>query len=200
MYSCAQNFKNLVEATKINDLETVRDLMWGCDPKERNSLPFLTAAEYGSLECLEALKSVSDMTANDAEALMRATKSGHMQCVHFLWNKSIPTFNSRGHKALVVAATKGHKNIVDYILERGIDPTFKYSMPLQVAALNGRQEIVDLLYPLSNPHEALNVLRSKNETQRSCWQWFEDLCMAHDQKMVIEHEIQTTQLVSVRKI
>lgn len=200
MYSCAQNFKNLVEATKINDLETVRDLMWACNPKQRNSLPFLTAAEYGSLECLEALKSVSDMTANDAEALMRATKSGHMQCVHFLWNKSIPTLNSRGFKALVVAATKGHKNIVEYILERGIDPTFKHSMPLQCAALDGRQEIVDLLHPLSNPHEALNVLRFKNETQRSRWQWFEDLCMAHDQKMVIDREIQTTHLVSVRKI
>lgn len=190
MYSSAQNFTNLVEAAKINDLATVRDLMWACNPKERNSLPFVTAAQYGSLECLEALKNVSDVTAQDAQALLMAVKFGHLACVKFLWNRSIPSLNKRGDLALVYAAMFGQKKIVEYILEKGADPKYKGSMALFKAVLEGKHDIVQLLYPLSEPHKALSTLKFQHKNERDKWQWFEDMLDAKAQHIVIAHEIQ----------
>ena len=201
MYSSAQNFTNLVEAAKINDLETVRDLMWGCNPKDRNSLPFVTAAQYGSLECLEALKTVSDVAAQDAHALIMAVKFGHLECVKFLWNLSIPSLNKRGDLALVYAAMFGQKKIVEYILEKGADPKYKSSMALFKAVLEGKHDIVQLLYPLSEPNKALSALKLHHKSERGKWQWFEDMLEAKAQNIVIAHEIQPHgQMRMARKI
>lgn len=203
MYSSAQNFTNLVEAAKINDLETVRDLMWACNPKDRNSLPFVTAAQYGSLECLEALKNVSDVTAQDAQALIMAVKFGHLECVKFLWNRSIPSLNKRGDLALVYAALFGQKKIVEYILDQGADPKYKNSMALFKSVLEGKRDIVQLLYPLCEPHKALSALKLHHKNERSKWQWFEDVIESKAQNSVIADEIQPHahgQMRMVRKI
>ncbi len=191
MYSSAKNFANLVEAAKENDLNTVQDLMWACNPKERNSLPFIMAAQYGSLECLEALKNVSDPTANKSEALMKAANFGHLDCVKFLWRLAIPQLENRGFVALCFAAGQGHASVVSYILEQGVDPKLKYSMPLRRAVLEGHTDIVDMLYPISLPDEALLILRSQNGPQYPKWQWFEDFVKAIKQKNILNTEICT---------
>lgn len=201
MYSSAKNFLDLVEAAKNNDLDVVQDLMWACDPKQRNSLPFITAAQYGSLECLEALKTVSDHTANKSEALMKAANFGHLECVKFLWRLAIPQLENRGFIALCFAAGQGHNSVVSYILEQGVDPALKFSIPLCRAALGGYTDTVELLYPVSRPDEALLLLRSQNGAQNPKWQWFEDFVNARKQKTILNAEICTGVTLSApRKI
>lgn len=189
MYSSAQNFLKLVEATQTNDVDTVHHFMWACNPKDRNSLPFITAARFGSLECLEALKTVSDVTSNDAQAFKEAAKNGHLECVKFLWKLCIPTLNHRGEKALAEAASTGQLHIVEYLLERGADPRYKRSTPLQMAAIHHQYETVDFLYPHSSPSEALNALCLRSSNIRNQWQWFEEYVQSKDQKNILTTEI-----------
>lgn len=199
MYSSAQNFLNLVEATQANDVDTVHHLMWACKPKDRNSLPFITAARYGSLECLEALKTVSDVTANDAQALKEAAKNGHLDCVKFLWNRSIPHLDSRGAKALIAAACTGQLEIVQYILDQGVDPHYKMSQPLCEAVLHNQYDVVNLLYEISNPDHVLTTLQSRCSNRYSQWQWFEELVTAKKQKTILNNEVLGSSNQSVRR-
>lgn len=190
MYSSSQNFLNLVAAAQTNDLETVRDLMWGCNPKDRNSLPFITAARFGHLECLEALKTVSEVAANDAQALTEAALRGHLPCVKFLWKLSIPSLSHRGDKALAAAAGAGHLKVVQYMLEKGADPHYKMSAPLRAAALHQHYDMVDFLFEHSSPLDALAGLRTQNAKTHQ-WQWFEEYVQAKNQKNVLNHEVST---------
>lgn len=199
MYSSAQNFVALVEATKINDVDTVHHLMWACKPKDRKSLPFITAAQYGSLECLEALKAVSDVTSNDAQALKEAAKNGHLDCVKFLWNRSIPHLQSRGVKALIGATCTGQLEVMQYILDQGVDPHYKMSQPLCEAVLHNQYEAVNLLYEISNPDHVLTTLQSRWSNLYNQWQWFEELVTAKKQKTVLNNEILGESNQSVRR-
>ena len=189
MYSSAQNFLKLVEATQTNDVDTVHHFMWACNPKDRHSLPFITAARFGSLECLEALKTVSDVASNDAQALKEAAKNGHLDCVKFLCKLCVPTFNHRREKALALAAGAGQLHIVQYLLEQGADPLYKRSTPLQMAAIHHQYETVDFLYPHSSPYEALKALFLQCQSTRNQWKWFEEYVQSNNQKNILTTEI-----------
>jgi len=189
MYSSAQNFVALVDAAKLNDVSAVHHLMWACNPKDRNSLPFITAARFGALECLEALKTVSDATSNDAQALKEAAKNGHLDCVKFLWNRSIPHLESRGAKALIAAACNGQLEVMQYILDQGVDPHYKMSQPLCEAVLHHQYDAVNLLYEISNPDHVLTTLQSRCSNQYNQWQWFEEYVQSNNQKNILTTEI-----------
>ena len=56
--------------------------------------------------------------------------------------------NGTGYNALTASVTAGHTEIAKWLLERGLDPSFRYGpgfTPLLSAAANGHLEIVKLL-------------------------------------------------------
>ena len=59
-----------------------------------------------------------------------------------------PASNGTGYNALTAAVTAGHTGIVRWLLERGLDPNYRYGpgyTPLLTAAANGRLDILKLL-------------------------------------------------------
>jgi len=59
-----------------------------------------------------------------------------------------PASNGTGYDALTAAVTAGHTGIVRWLLERGLDPNYRYGpgyTPLLTAAANGRLDILKLL-------------------------------------------------------
>lgn len=59
-----------------------------------------------------------------------------------------PASNGTGYNALTAAVTAGHTEIVRWLLERGLDPNYRYGpgyTPLLTAAANGRLDILKLL-------------------------------------------------------
>jgi len=181
MPSRNENHKNLILAAQQNDFRAVSDLMWGCDPKHNASEAFRVAASYGSLECLQALKTVSDITARNAEALYLAARNGHLPCVKFLWNLSIVHLNRRGYEALLGAAAYNHVQTARFIVEQGIDPAQKQSQPLAVAIVEGHQQMVAFLAPLSNPDQALDqIMRSGHSYAQ--YKWYKERLDAQRQK------------------
>lgn len=181
MFSRAHNSKNLILAAQNNDLEAVLDLMWACDPKDNDSAAFRAAAAHGSLECLQALKTVSDITARNAEALYWAARNGHLPCVTFLWNLSVVHLNKRGYEALLGAATHNQVETARFIVGQGINPAQKQSQPLAVAIIEGHQEMVNFLVPLSNPEQALEQIMRLGHSYAQ-YGWYKERLEAQRQK------------------
>jgi ankyrin repeat protein len=68
--------------------------------------------------------------------------------------------NGTGYNALTAAVTAGHTEIVGWLLERGLDPNYRYGpgyTPLLTAAANGRLDILKLLLAHgADPHATAN--------------------------------------------
>jgi ankyrin repeat protein len=77
---------------------------------------------------------------------------GHLDTARYLAEKGADIHaaatNGTGYNALTAAVTAGHTEIVKWLLNRGLDPNYRYGpgySPLLAAAANGHLEIVKLL-------------------------------------------------------
>jgi uncharacterized protein len=77
---------------------------------------------------------------------------GHLETARFLTEKGADIHaaasNGTGYNALTASVTAGHTEIVKWLLDRGLDPNYRYGpgfTPLLSAAANGHLEIVTLL-------------------------------------------------------
>lgn len=77
---------------------------------------------------------------------------GHLSTARYLAeqgaNIHAAASNGTGYNALTAATTAGHTEIVKWLLERGLDPNYRYGpgfTPLLAAAANGHLEIAKLL-------------------------------------------------------
>jgi len=77
---------------------------------------------------------------------------GHFDVARFLAEKGADIHaaasNGSGYNALTASVTAGHTEIVQWLLERGLDPNYRYGpgyTPLLAAAANGRLDVVKLL-------------------------------------------------------
>jgi ankyrin repeat protein len=81
-----------------------------------------------------------------------AAAFGHLNVAHYLGEHgadvNASATNGTGYNALTGAVTTGHTQIVQWLLERGANPNYRYGpgyTPLLAAAANGHLEIVKLL-------------------------------------------------------
>lgn len=75
----------LVISTVNGDLEHLtRILAQGADPRHKNSLPIILAADRGRAECVELLIPLSDPKSRSSLALVLAATNGHAECVRLL--------------------------------------------------------------------------------------------------------------------
>ena len=77
---------------------------------------------------------------------------GHFETARYLAEKGAdihaPAANGTGYNPLTAAVTAGHTEIVEWLLDQGLDPNYRYGpgySPLLAAAANGHLEIVKLL-------------------------------------------------------
>ena len=77
---------------------------------------------------------------------------GQLEIARYLASKGAnihaPASNGTGYNALTAAVTAGHTDTVQWLLEQGLDPNYKYGpgyTPLLAAAANGHVETLKLL-------------------------------------------------------
>lgn len=130
--------RDLLQAIRKNDIETVRQLLKTTDPNctyyaDRDTAPrdeweprspLVLAARRGYLEIgkllLEANADVNFHGNGDETPLMAAAQYGHLDFVKFLINNNAPvnTKVSGDGTALLVASREGHEDVVRYLLEQ----------------------------------------------------------------------------------
>jgi len=89
---------------------------------------------------------------------------GHLEIARFLAEKGADIHaaasNGTGYNALTAAVTAGRTEAVQWLLERGLDPNYRYGpgyTPLLSAASNGQLEILKLLLARgADPHATAN--------------------------------------------
>lgn len=153
----------LVRAAGAGNTAEVAHLIPISNPTHMFNLALRVAAQMGHVECVKLLIPVS-LPVKSAP-LLNAVEKGHTQCVRLL----IPvTEEICIHEALCVAA---QFNFIDCVklLVHACDPTYKKSLPLQLAVEHNNQQCIDLLYDFSDPHQALNVLKFRYLDQSKKW-------------------------------
>ena len=108
---------------------------------------------------LEQGAELTTYSDNSSEHLLRHTATlGHLKVARYFWDQGVRTnFNERyGDELffpLLWAASHGHKDAVDFMLERGADPEVEQNgyRALECALRNGYEDVADLLRPVTKP-------------------------------------------------
>lgn len=115
------------------------------------------AAKQGNADEVRRLIPISYCAQWNSTPLLNAVRNGHAECVKLL----IPVSNPKDYNtALWFASARDSVECVQLLLTVA-DPKHKNSQALQSAVIHKKQEIIDLLYPLSDPDTALAEITTR---------------------------------------
>jgi len=118
------------------------------------------ASKQGHVDEVRRLIPISYCADWNSHPLINAARGGHAECVRLL----IPVSNPKDYNtALWMASSRDSVECVKLLLAVA-DPLHNHSQALQSAVINKNQEIIDLLYPVSDPDAALDQIRKKYNT------------------------------------
>ena len=146
-------------ASARGDIEQVRMLLSTHSyTVEDASVMLRHASRNNHLQVLDLLlQHGANPTHPMCDALSKACEKGHAEIVSRLLSSGADP-NEHDGLPLVEAATHGHLGIVRCLLQAKSDPCLNESNALVCACEGAHEDIVDLLYPISNVHAALRVL------------------------------------------
>lgn len=156
------------------------------------------AAKQGNVGEVRRLIPISHCADWNSHPLINAVRGEHVECVRLL----IPVSNPKDYNtALVFACGRDSVECVKLLLEVA-DPLYNHSQALQSAVINKNQEIVDLLYPLSDPDAALKHLLNtfKHTLRPSPYQDFIDRVEEGRFQRQLNKEIEAQQPTALSKL
>lgn len=128
-----------------------------------------TAAKSGALACFECLEPYVAEESVYSDALNSAAEKGYLDMVKHI---SPLVGEYAQEEALCMAVLYNRVDVVDYLLPR-CNPKNQSSKFLAAAAAEGHTELFELLYPLSDPENALIYLKRKFGHQPESWEALE---------------------------
>jgi len=159
------------------------------------------AGEKGDLQYLQECG--MDFSLN-TETLFRAVHNNHIECVKFLLPLSDlrvergEILNGSSGLLLQTAVRNNNCEMVELLLPY-CNPQVDNSLALQCASVVGSTHLVNLLYPLSNPTQALNDLQERIAI--GVWNLSsEDLLKARMQRDTLVSHLPTPERNTVRKL
>lgn len=201
--ACAVDSRALLLAATNGHAECVKILIKVSDPLANNCAALMKAVEGRHVECVKLLLPVSNPNANQGRALELAVYNHDEQCVRLLAQVADDTnFNyvlgvaaaygdtisvkilleyhldhnideKAVNSALAVAVGHGHHDTV-YALLPWCNVQDNHSFALQTALRQGQYAIAEVLYPLSDPHDALFVIQQLGHVNdEHCVAWLE---------------------------
>ena len=142
--------------------------------KSHNMILLWDAAHNGNLEEVRRLIPISYCDKWNSKALINAARKGHAECVRLL----IPVSDPKDYNSALWFASGADILECVKLLLTVADPKYKDSQALVSAVIRKNQDIVDLLYPLSDPDKALKDMRVRYkyfmEPYKDFSQWVEE--------------------------
>lgn len=161
------------------------------------------AGEAGNLEYLKNAQNSIDFSVN-TETLFRAVSNNHIECVAFL----LPLSDLRVERGEIVNGSSGlifqtavRHNFHDMVklLLPHCSPQLDNSLALQYASVNCDMNMIDLLYPYSDPDVALADICERIEI--GVWKDnAADLLKARMQRDMLLSHTPSVERTSVRKL
>lgn len=154
------------------------------------------SCEMGHVECVKLLQPLSRPT-DMFHAIMGACNYGHQKVVEFLL--TVYTWENAATKkdALLCAVSSGSVEMAKYMLTHATHKKHR-NEALGEASTTKNQEMFDLLYPLSNPQAALDLMDKNPEATDDDKSMLRDE-IAHRQNLAINKALGTTPEKPVRK-
>lgn len=129
----------------------------------------IIAAASGNIQCFEFLQTYVAEPTVYSDCLNTAAEHGHLDMVKHI---SPLVGEYAQEEALCMAVLYNRVDVVDYLLPR-CNPKNQSSKFLAAAAAEGHTELFELLYPLSDPENALIYLKRKFAHQPENWETLE---------------------------
>jgi len=215
--ACAVDSRALLLAATNGHADCVKILIEVSDPLANNCAALMKAVEGRHVECVKLLLPVSNPNANQGRALELAVYNHDEECVRLLAQVADDTnFNyvlgvaaaygdtisvnilleyhldhhideKAVNSALAVAVGHGHHDTVHALLP-WCNVKDNCSFALQTALRQKQYTIAELLYPLSDPHDALWAMEQLNNPQdQHCVQWLEEYISGALRTTMLEH-------------
>lgn len=128
-----------------------------------------TAAKSGSVACFAYLQQYVAEPTLYSDALNSAAEKGHLTLVQHI----APLVDAYSQEeGLCMAVLYNRIDVVHHLLPL-CNPKNQSSKFLAAAAAEGHTELFELLYPLSNPEDALRYIQRKFPTQPDHWAMLE---------------------------
>ena len=136
--------------------------------KHANMRLLWDAASEGNVEEVRRLIPISYCANWNSQPLINAARNGHTECVRLL----IPVSNPKDYNtALWFTSGTGNVECVKLLLTVA-DPKHDNSRALVAAVIRQRQDVIDLLYPVSDPDAALQQMRVRFKNLMAPYQDF----------------------------
>lgn len=140
----------------------------------------IMAAASGNLQCFDFLQAYVGEPTVYSDSLNKAAENGHLDMVQHL---APLVCEYAQEEALCMAVLYNRVDVVHYLLPL-CNPKNQSSKFLAAAAAEGHTELFDLLYPLSDPQNALIYLKRKFVHQPASWEKLEQRIL-HDKLLAV---------------
>ncbi len=163
--------KDCICKDDVNTLKRILSHIQGSKTLDENTYQELlqTAARSGAIECFGCLQPYVAEPTVYSDALNNAAEKGHLKIVQHI-EPLVDAYAKE--EALCMAVLYNRMDVVHYFLPL-CNPKNQSSKFLAAAAAERHTELFDLLYPLSNPKDALNYLKRKFGHQPESWEALE---------------------------
>lgn len=172
----------LILAAMDGDHKKVKRLLPLTDHRVLGSRALLLACQGGHLQCVELLLPLASI--EDCQTVSQlVAEHGHPESLKLLVEHD-PDFAPM----LLVHAVTGKNLQTATVLSELTNPKYKDSLALQWAVVTGQKDMVDILFPVSDPEAALFCIQKQHADRPQRWTWFYDRVM-ETQKQKILSEI-----------
>lgn len=166
-HNCTDNQELLYRATRLGDIEIVREAVErGADISADSECALKEACENGHLEVVKYLKELgANVHINNDMPLYRAMEYDHIEIVKYLREVGV-NISADNECALRWASANGYMSAVKYLVENGADISANDDTALNWSIENGRLEIVKYLV-----ENGVNIHRNDDDAIKIASYW-----------------------------
>lgn len=175
----------LILAAGNGDHKKVKRLLPVADPNVLGSRALLVACQKGHLECVKLLLPLASLEDTQSIGQQLAEHGPSCDALALLVHHD-PEFAPM----LLVHAVAGKNIKAATVLSELTDPKHKDSLALQWAVLTGQEDMVNVLFDVSDPKAALGCIQKQHADQPQRWSWFYDRVMQVEQHQILSAAVE----------
>lgn len=178
----------LTDCIDNNDVQSLQTLIDNNDAHDLLSVgphALFHCIEHNRYECIEPLLRLFNPREQNDYALRLAAHHGYVECVNILLPLSNP---ERHYECLVRSLAKPHNPCFDLFLVL-VNPADNNSEALAEASYHQNQHAFDVLYPLSDPHQAYHIMSLRHFGNKGM-RLLDERIKADQERQILSQQVQ----------